>query len=194
LNSLRIRKRNILPDIPPGVLWSGDIETPAESLPLASAFAVHGKGTRKRTYVSSGPVPRTFVVDDEYVIASTLAVILNRNGFSARPFTSPLEALAAAQSDVPDLLISDVAMPGLSGIDLAIQMKAQYPECKILLFSGHAGTLDLFEDARNRGHDFHLLLKPVHPSKLLSEIAALGNAEQSRRLQHDATANLRLAG
>jgi DNA-binding NtrC family response regulator len=175
-------------------LWSGDIETPAGSLPLASAFAVHGKGTRKRTYLSSDPVPRIFVVDDEYVIASTLAVILNRNGFSARPFTSPLEALAAAQSDVPDLLISDVAMPGLSGIDLAIQMKAQYPECKILLFSGHAGTLDLFEDARNRGHDFHLLLKPVHPSKLLSEIAALGNAEQSRRLQHDATANLRLAG
>jgi DNA-binding NtrC family response regulator len=110
-------------------------------------------------------------------LASTLAVILNRNGFSARPFTRPLEALAAALSDVPDLLISDVAMPRLSGIDLAIQMRAQHPDCKILLFSGHAGTLDLFEDARNRGHDFHLLLKPVHPSKLLSEIAALGNGE-----------------
>jgi DNA-binding NtrC family response regulator len=136
--------------------------------------------------VSSGPVPRIFVVDDEYVIASTLALILNRNGFSARPFTRPLEALAAAQSDVPDLLISDVAMPGLSGIDLAIQMRAQYPGCKILLFSGHAATLDLFEDACNRGHDFHLLLKPVHPSKLLSEIGA--------RLQDKAMANLRLAG
>jgi hypothetical protein len=78
------------------------------------------------------------------------------------------------------------AMPGLSGIDLAIQMRAQYPECKILLFSGHAATLDLFEDACNRGHDFHLLLKPVHPSKLLSEIGA--------RLQDKAMANLRLAG
>jgi DNA-binding NtrC family response regulator len=138
-------------------LWSGDIETPAESLPLASAFAIQGKVLERGHIVSSDPVPRIFVVDDEYVIASTLAVILNRNGFSARPFTRPLEALAAALSDVPDLLISDVAMPGLSGIDLAIQMRAQHPDCKILLFSGHAGTLDLFEDARNRGHDFHLL-------------------------------------
>jgi YesN/AraC family two-component response regulator len=47
-----------------------------------------------------------------------------------------MEALAAAQSDVPDLLISDVEMPGHSGVDLAIQMRAQYAKCKILLFSG----------------------------------------------------------
>jgi DNA-binding NtrC family response regulator len=161
---------------PPGVSWSGEIiETPAESLTLASAFAIHGKGTRKRTYVCSDPVSRIFVVDDEYVIASTLAVILNMRGFSARFFTRPLEALTAAQSDIPDLLISDVAMPGLSGIDLAIQMRAQHPECEILLFSGQAATLDLLEDARNQGHDFHLLLKPVHPTELLSEIGALGN-------------------
>jgi len=180
---------------PPGVLWSGEIiETPAKSLPLASAFAIHGKRTRKRTYVSSDPVPRIFVVDDEHVIASTLAVILNMNGFSARFFTRPLEALAAARSDIPDLLISDVAMPGLSGIDLAIQMKAQHPQCKILLFSGQAATLDLLEDARKQGHDFHLLLKPVHPTELLSEIGTLHNGAPSRRLQHDAMANLSLAG
>jgi DNA-binding response OmpR family regulator len=144
--------------------------------------------------VSSDPVPRIFVVDDEYVIASTLAVILNRNGFSARPFTRPLEALAAAQSDIPDLLISDVAMPGLSGIDLAIQMRAQHPKCKILLFSGQAATLDLLEDASNQGHDFHLLLKPVHPTELLSVMRTLGNGAQSRRLQQDAMANPCLAG
>ena len=141
--------------------------------------------------MSLGPGPRIFVVDDEYVIASTLAVILNRNGFSARPFTRPLEALAAAQWDIPDLLISDVAMPGLSGIDLAIQMRAQHPECKILLFSGQAAALDLLEDARNQGHDFHLLLKPVHPTELLSEMRTLGNGAQSRQ---DAMANLCLAG
>ena len=87
----------------------------------------------------------------------------------ARCFTDPIEALAAAQSDAPDLLISDVAMPGLSGVDLAIQMRARHPMCKILLFSGQAGTLDLLENARAQGHDFHLLLKPVHPSELLAK-------------------------
>jgi CheY-like chemotaxis protein len=123
--------------------------------------------------VPSQSVPRIFVVDDEPVIASTLAVIFNRNGYSARCFTDPIEALAAAQSDAPDLLISDVAMPGLSGVDLAIQMRARYPECKILLFSGQAATLDLLENARAQGHDFHLLLKPVHPSELLAKMGRL---------------------
>ena len=122
--------------------------------------------------MSSKHAPRIFVVDDEHVIASTLAVIFNINGYSARCFTEPLEALAAAQSDIPDLLISDVAMRGLSGIDLAIQMTAQYPKCKILLFSGQAATTALLEDGRAKGHDFHLLLKPVHPSELLAEMEA----------------------
>ena len=97
------------------------------------------------------------------------------NGFSAEFFTRPLEALTAAQSDMPDLLISDVAMPGLSGVDLAIQMRAQYPTCKILLFSGQAATADSLEDARAQGHDFDLLQKPVPPTELLFEVGKMVN-------------------
>jgi CheY-like chemotaxis protein len=97
------------------------------------------------------PGSRIFVVDDEPVIASSLAAILRMNGFSARFFTSPREALAAARSESPELVISDVAMPGISGIELAIQMRAQYPNCKILLFSGQAATLDLLEGSRAQG-------------------------------------------
>jgi CheY-like chemotaxis protein len=121
-----------------------------------------------------------FVVDDEYVIASTLAAILKLHGYSATFFTSPLEALTAARSRAPDLLISDVAMPGISGIDLAIQMKTQYPECKILLFSGQAATQDLLEDARSQGHSFQFLQKPVHPSAMLSRIGELAAEDDFR--------------
>ena len=124
----------------------------------------------------SNSVPRVFVIDDEPVIASSLAAILQMNGFSARFFTCPLEALAAARSESPDLVISDVAMPGISGIDLAIQMRAQFPSCKILLFSGQAATLDLLDGARAQGYDFRLLQKPVFPSELLSEIGQLSAA------------------
>jgi CheY-like chemotaxis protein len=127
----------------------------------------------KRTYVPSNSGPRVFVVDDEHVIASTLAAILKLHGYSATFFTSPREALAAARSKAPDLLVSDVAMPDISGIDLAIQMKAQYPNCKILLFSGQASTQDLLEDARRQGYNFQLLPKPVHPSAIVSTIGAL---------------------
>jgi DNA-binding response OmpR family regulator len=123
--------------------------------------------------LSSKPVLCIFVVDDERVISSTLAVIFNMNGYSARCFTEPTEALAAAQWDSPDLLVTDVAMPGLSGIDLAIQMRARYPKCKVLLFSGEAATKDLLADARAQGHDFHLLAKLVHPSEFLARIGEL---------------------
>jgi CheY-like chemotaxis protein len=123
--------------------------------------------------VSSNSITRVFVVDDEHVIASNLAAILKLNGYSATSFTSPLEALAAARSWAPDLLVSDVAMPGLSGIDLAIQIKADCPECKILLFSGQASTEDLLKDASAQLHNFQLLRKPVHPSLMLWTIGAL---------------------
>lgn len=63
--------------------------------------------------------PLVFVVDDEDVIASTLAMILrSQGGFEAGAFTMPLDALEAAQLYAPDLLISDVVGPALSGIDL----------------------------------------------------------------------------
>ena len=117
---------------------------------------------------SSGP--HVFVVDDEPVIASTLAAILQMHGFSAKFFTSPLEALAAARAKSPDLLISDVDMPSLSGIELAIRMKALHPTCQILLFSGQPSTLDLLNSAHAQGHNFDLLLKPVPPPELLSAI------------------------
>jgi DNA-binding NtrC family response regulator len=123
--------------------------------------------------VCSFSTTQIFVVDDEPVIASTLAVILQKNGFAARSFTNAQEALSAARSKAPDLLISDVTMPGMSGIEFAIQMREQHPECRVLLFSGHPETPGLIEEARRRGHDFHLLLKPVPPAEFLLEIGKM---------------------
>ncbi len=101
--------------------------------------------------------PSVFVVDDEHLIASTLSAILNLSGYLARFFTVAQEALVAVRVNAPDLLISDVIMFGLSGIDLAIQMHAECPDCKILLLSGYAETWDSVDDARLQGHDFELL-------------------------------------
>jgi CheY-like chemotaxis protein len=117
--------------------------------------------------------PVAFVVDDEEVIASTLAAILKVSGFSATAFSDPWEALKTAESRPPSLVISDVIMPGMNGIELAVQLRSKYPNCKILLFSGQAATADLLESARSEGHDFVLLEKPIHPSDLLAAIKKL---------------------
>ncbi len=114
--------------------------------------------------------PSIFVVDDEYIIASTLATILQRNGFDASFFTEPLAVLPAARLKAPDLLITDVVMPVLSGIDLAIAVRLEFPECKVLLFSGQAATANLLEAARLKGYDFELLSKPIHPTEFLKRI------------------------
>jgi DNA-binding NtrC family response regulator len=111
-----------------------------------------------------------FVVGDEPVIVSTLAAMLKQSGFSVESFTNCSDALHSAMKAAPDLLITDVALSHLSGIDLAIQMKRQCPDCKILLFSGRASTAGLLEASRDQGHDFNLLTKPIYPSDLLQGI------------------------
>jgi len=120
------------------------------------------------------PLKKTvFVVDDEEIISTTLAIILQAQGFDAIRFSQPLEALRAARSTTPDLLLSDVAMPLLSGVDLAIQILAICPDCKVLLFSGQAATADLLKVARQDDHKFELLIKPIHPVELLKYIDGL---------------------
>ena len=118
------------------------------------------------------PSLRIFVVDDESTISDTLTSILNLKGFSAFAFTNPLEALKSARCDLPDLLVSDVMMPQLTGVELAIRMRGVCPTCKVLLLSGQASFAPLLDDARERGHDFRLLQKPIHPDALIAEITA----------------------
>ena len=115
-------------------------------------------------------------MDDEPVIASTLEMILNHQGFEAHSFNFPLEALSAAREEAPDLLISDVVMPELSGIELATQIRELCPNCKMLLFSGGAVTAKLLETARASGHHFELISKPVHPADLLKKIRVVMQA------------------
>jgi CheY-like chemotaxis protein len=117
-----------------------------------------------------GRKPRVLVVDDEQVIADTLAKILDLNGYEASAVYSGTAAVESARSLQPDLVISDVIMQDMNGIEAAIHIRGFLPSCKILLFSGQAATADLLENARAQGHEFEILAKPVHPADLLAKI------------------------
>jgi CheY-like chemotaxis protein len=114
--------------------------------------------------------PKVLVADDERVIADTLAMILNQSGFEARAVYSGEKAVEMASAFAPDMLITDVIMADLNGIDAAIMIRALLPNIKILLFSGQAATADLLEKARAKGDEFEILAKPVHPQDLLSRL------------------------
>jgi len=117
--------------------------------------------------------PRVFVVDDEEDIAKIMSVVLQMNLFDAVPYQDPIMALREADHTPPDYLISDITMPGMNGIELAIAIQAKVPACKVLLFTGQIGATELVEEARKDGHSFGLLMKPVHPRALVGALASL---------------------
>lgn len=117
---------------------------------------------------------KILVVDDERLLADTTAAILNRAGFNAKVAYDGFSALEMMASFRPDYLITDIMMPGMNGVELAIAV-TKICTTKVLLFSGQAGITDILEEGRAKGFDFPLLAKPVHPSKLIEELKSLKN-------------------
>jgi CheY-like chemotaxis protein len=113
---------------------------------------------------------RVIVADDEEKIATTLAIILNQAGFEARAVFSGEQVIKLLDSFQPEMLITDVVMPGMTGIEVAITVRSRLPDCKILLFSGQAATAELLEQAKTHGHEFEIVAKPIHPSDLLAKL------------------------
>src|SRR5580658_3388990 len=114
---------------------------------------------------------RIFVVDDEYAIASSLASILWYEGFEdVSYFTDPLKAMEAVNAKPPDLLITDVVMLPLTGLELAMKMQEICPGCKTILFSGSPSTSQLLEIANGEGYNFEVLAKPIHPNELMVKV------------------------
>ena len=140
--------------------------------------------TRNSPLVSDGHVSssrvRVLVVDDEAAIADTIAKILSLSGYPAVSAYDGNDALEIALLKPPEMLITDVALPGMNGIELAVTIKRIFPDCKILLFSGQASTSDLLATAGRAGHHFTLLNKPVPPQDLLNIVAQNLNVKTGR--------------
>jgi CheY-like chemotaxis protein len=110
---------------------------------------------------------RVLVVDDEAIIADTVVEILNRSGYDAIARYSGRAALESIEEHCPAIVLSDVVMPGLNGIQLAQSVRKRCPSTRIVLFSGNAATARLLQDSSGTKHSFELLAKPIHPLELL---------------------------
>jgi DNA-binding response OmpR family regulator len=114
--------------------------------------------------------PRVLIVDDEKLIADTCAEILTDAGFNAKTAYDGWAALEMVAEFQPDYLLTDVLMPRMNGVELAIAVSEMWPTTRILLFSGQAGISDALLQGHEQGYDFELVAKPVHPIKLIERL------------------------
>ena len=117
--------------------------------------------------------PFVLVADDEIIIADTLAAILNLSGFEARAVYSGEEAVRVAEEMRPDVLLADVVMGGITGIEAAVLISDSLSSCKVLLLSGQARTGDLLGIERTKGHVFNILEKPIAPKVIIRHLRGL---------------------
>lgn len=137
-------------------------------------FAVHPnseKGSFGGAMPAAAGARKILIIDDEHTIADTLAVIFASSGYDARSVYSAEQALEILEEWRPDLAVIDVVLPGMNGIEFAIFLKASYPHCQFLLFSGQPGTSSLLEEAKQKGHLFEILAKPLHPTFMLATVS-----------------------
>ena len=136
----------------------------------SDSFAIPSGSPSGDQITSQPPAPRILVVDDEVIIADTIVQILNRNGFIAEAAYSGAQAIEMAKRHCPELVLSDVMMPHVDGVEAAIQIREVCPDTRIVLFSGQAATVEILARARQRGHEFELLPKPIHPTQLIKHL------------------------
>ena len=132
------------------------------------------------------PKERILVVDDEMNIANSLKEILSDEGYDVSVTEDGLNALDMIQSDPPDLLLLDVWLPGMDGIEVLKTVKTYHPEIEVLVMSGH-GTIDTAVKATKLGA-FDFIEKPFSMDSLTQSIkGALGHKKKrSTKISNEA--------
>ena len=112
---------------------------------------------------------RVLVVEDEPMVRALVSHVLAAQGYDVRTASNGDEALALAEhaDGELDLLISDVVMPGLNGVELARRLRSRWPGLKVLLISGYSDSR-LFEGRAEGEEPAALLAKPFTPQELLA--------------------------
>jgi CheY-like chemotaxis protein len=149
-------------------MTANELEVFREDRSLAAIPGAQEHRTRSKRNAANKP--SILVVDDQKIIADSLHDILNGAGFRAVVAYDGASALRMAESAQPDYLLTDVVMPVMNGVELAIAIRKKYPATRIALFSGQAGISDILLQGKQQGYEFELIAKPIHPDKLIDQL------------------------
>jgi DNA-binding NtrC family response regulator len=112
---------------------------------------------------------KVLLVDDEEDFLSTLAERLEARGLKVNAVTSGEQAVAKAESEGFDLIVLDLAMPGMDGLETLKRIKAKQPDAEIIILSGQGSIKTSIEAMKLGAEDF--MEKPVNISELLDKIS-----------------------
>jgi DNA-binding NtrC family response regulator len=122
---------------------------------------------------------RVLIVDDEAELVSALEERLALRGFEARGVTSGAEALAAVENGSYDVVLLDVKMPGLGGLELTRRIKERRPDLEVVLLTGHTSASSA-EEGRRAGA-FEYLMKPVKIDELVRILGSAGTRDATEK-------------
>jgi DNA-binding response OmpR family regulator len=111
---------------------------------------------------------RVLLVDDEEEFTSALAERLTLRGIETRVAASGLRAIEIIRASPPHVVLLDMMMPGVSGLDVLDHLKANYPKVGVILLTGHGSVRDGMEGKRRGAFDY--LVKPVNIQEVVDRI------------------------
>lgn len=125
-------------------------------------------------------MPTTFggskilIVDDDVHVAETLELIFMARGYKVRLAHSAEDAIELISGWEPVLAIVDVMLPCMNGIQFREVLQSNYPNCQVILMSGHPGTDELLQSPKSGGPPLlQILSKPLHPTHILEIVAGM---------------------
>ncbi|HKL01472.1 MAG TPA: sigma-54 dependent transcriptional regulator [Desulfotignum sp.] len=124
--------------------------------------------------------PAVLIVDDETTIIESLEGILSDDGFEVMHAFNGYEALKKIETDSPDIILLDIWMPGMDGIETLKEIKQGFPNIPVVMITGH-GSIESAVDATKSGaYDF--LEKPLSIDKVM---VTINNALNFRKLEEE---------
>jgi CheY-like chemotaxis protein len=119
----------------------------------------------------NGAKPLLMVLDDDNAVRHTWTIIFRQQGYDVVPVDNGGAAIEAARNRAPDLLLADIRLPDMTGIEAAHRVQELAPACLVLLISGDGESSEALAEARERGAVFEVLPKPISPPELIQRIA-----------------------
>ncbi|MGD8404998.1 MAG: response regulator transcription factor [Anaerolineales bacterium] len=126
------------------------------------------------------PQHTILIVDDEDRMRLSLSLILQKENYRVETAANAEEALAQLGSNEFDLMFLDLNMPGMSGVDLLVEIHKHYPDIPVLILTAHAALESAIQAVRLGARDY--LIKPIEPELILKRVAEiLAEREQPAR-------------